>query len=392
MEVYLFNPDNDLALSSGVVNYMAPASARKMAEDLSLLPLWYASTDSCILSNCNVEPTWKKIVENCFGLSVLPIKKEQIKDYSDVKLCPWGWNSTLLKLARLWGFMDDSLPTEAEMINIRELSHRSLAVFLLRELAVSSTYCGESFMLTTDDDVRKFVEQYPRVLLKAPWSGSGKGLRPAKGEYTFHIQQWAHRVIKNQRCVIGEPFYEKVKDYAMEFFCDEGGQVCFVGYSLFETDGRGAYKGNILATDKMIEEELTQYVCVDDLENLKLKLALKLSEVLKDKYVGYLGVDMMICYTNEAPNYRIHPCVEVNLRRNMGLFTRSFYDKYVAYGSKGIYMVDFFQEGSELLKDHQEKQKSHPLCVENGRVVSGYFSLTPVTLQTNYRASILVEG
>ncbi len=36
MELYLFNPDSDLALANNETNYIAPASARRMAQDLAL--------------------------------------------------------------------------------------------------------------------------------------------------------------------------------------------------------------------------------------------------------------------------------------------------------------------------------------------------------------------
>ncbi len=49
-ELYLFNPDNDLSLASGEVNYMPPATARRMAEELALLPAWYASAGSAVLA------------------------------------------------------------------------------------------------------------------------------------------------------------------------------------------------------------------------------------------------------------------------------------------------------------------------------------------------------
>lgn len=392
MEVYLFNPDNDLALSNGDANYMAPASARKMADDLSLLPLWYASADASILTPCEVDASWQQEVEQHFGITVRRISYAEVASHPSAKLCPWGWNYTLLRLAHLWGFTHELLPTPTQVEMIRELSHRSQAVLLLKELTDSSRYCGESFAFTTDSEVKEFVETHPRVLLKAPWSGSGKGLRPGKGEYTFQIQQWAHRVIKNQRCVIGEPFYEKAEDFAMEFFCDESGEAHFVGYSLFETDVRGAYKGNVLATDEAIEERLSQFVPIHHLRDLQTTLATKLSTLLGGNYTGYLGVDMMICKTNNTSIYRIHPCVEINLRRNMGLFARQFYDRYVANTSSGTYSVDFFQQGDELLIDHQQKQLTYPLKMEGGRVLSGYFSLTPITAQTNYRASILVQG
>lgn len=47
MKLYLFNPDSDLALASNEENYMAPASARRMIQDLALLPMWYAQPGQC---------------------------------------------------------------------------------------------------------------------------------------------------------------------------------------------------------------------------------------------------------------------------------------------------------------------------------------------------------
>ncbi len=48
--LYIFNPEHDLALASGETNYMAPASARRMASELALLPMWYAEEGSAVLA------------------------------------------------------------------------------------------------------------------------------------------------------------------------------------------------------------------------------------------------------------------------------------------------------------------------------------------------------
>ena len=40
MKLYLFNPDSDLALANNESNYIAPASARRMAQDMALLPIF----------------------------------------------------------------------------------------------------------------------------------------------------------------------------------------------------------------------------------------------------------------------------------------------------------------------------------------------------------------
>ena len=125
---------------------------------------------------------------------------------------------------------------------------------------------------------------------------------------------------------------------------------------------------------------------------LRNQLEIKLSQLIGEKYNGYLGVDMMICSFPEQPVFRIHPCVEVNLRMNMGIFSRLFYDRFITPGKMGYFQVDYFNDPSLLMTDHEKKQADFPLVVENGRIVSGYMELTPVTQQKNYRASILVEG
>ena len=45
MNLYLFNPENDLAIAFGGENYTPPPAAQLIGKELSALPLWYA--DEC---------------------------------------------------------------------------------------------------------------------------------------------------------------------------------------------------------------------------------------------------------------------------------------------------------------------------------------------------------
>ena len=45
-EIYLFNPEHDLALAHGAHNYTAPPFARQLRHDLRLLPAWVAPAGS----------------------------------------------------------------------------------------------------------------------------------------------------------------------------------------------------------------------------------------------------------------------------------------------------------------------------------------------------------
>ena len=40
--IFIFNPENDLALANGGPNYTAPPFAQQLRRDLQLLPAWYA--------------------------------------------------------------------------------------------------------------------------------------------------------------------------------------------------------------------------------------------------------------------------------------------------------------------------------------------------------------
>jgi hypothetical protein len=48
IDVYLFNPEHDLALAHGEHNYTAPPFARQFRHDLRLLPAWLAPAGSYI--------------------------------------------------------------------------------------------------------------------------------------------------------------------------------------------------------------------------------------------------------------------------------------------------------------------------------------------------------
>lgn len=64
--LYLFNPENDMALACGDSYYMPPASARRMAADLSVLPAWYAAPGDAVLTDALLHGEQVKIYLRCF--------------------------------------------------------------------------------------------------------------------------------------------------------------------------------------------------------------------------------------------------------------------------------------------------------------------------------------
>lgn len=390
--LYLFNPEHDLALASGEANYMAPASARRMASELALLPMWYAEEGSAVLAPSAYNLDYVKKIQELLGLSVDLITDPELAIEQDLDIRPWGWDVALRKRLSVLGVDEVLLPSMGQLNDLREYSHRSKAVALLPELQLNECFCGESYYLKTPEEWKRFVEGRKECLLKAPLSGSGKGLNWCKGIFTPFISGWCTRVAASQGGVIAEPIYNKVEDFAMEFYSDGAGELTFVGYSLFHTGKSGMYEGNCLLSNEAIRKKLSQYIPLEALMDLENCLKYRLSALVGTVYKGYLGVDMMICRfpENEKPVFRIHPCVEINLRMNMGVIARFLHDRYVRPGSTGRFVIDYHPSEGEALQEHERMSATYPLEIREGRVYSGYLPLVPVHRRSCYRAWIWV--
>lgn len=390
--LYIFNPEHDLALASGEANYMAPASARRMASELALLPMWYAEEGSAVLAPSAYNLDYVKKIQELLGLSVDLITEPELAIEPDLDIRPWGWDVALRKRLSVLGVDEVLLPSMGQLNDLREYSHRSKAVALLPELQLNEYFCGESYYLKTPEEWKRFVEGRKECLLKAPLSGSGKGLNWCKGIFTPFISGWCTRVAASQGGVIAEPIYNKVEDFAMEFYSDGAGELTFVGYSLFHTGKSGMYEGNCLLSNEAIRKKLSQYVPLEALMDLENCLKYRLSALVGTVYKGYLGVDMMICRfpENEKPVFRIHPCVEINLRMNMGVIARFLHDRYVRPGSTGRFVIDYHPSEGEALQEHERMSATYPLEIREGRVYSGYLPLVPVHKRSCYRAWIWV--
>lgn len=390
--LYLFNPEHDLALASGEANYMAPASARRMASELALLPMWYAEEGSAVLAPSAYNLDYVKKIQELLGLSVDLITEPELAIEQDLDIRPWGWDVALRKRLSVLGVDEVLLPSMGQLNDLREYSHRSKAVALLPELQLNEYFCGESYYLKTPEEWKRFVEGRKECLLKAPLSGSGKGLNWCKGIFTPFISGWCTRVAASQGGVIAEPIYNKVEDFAMEFYSDGAGELTFVGYSLFHTGKSGMYEGNRLLSNEAIRKQLAQYIPSEALMDLENCLKYRLSALVGTVYKGYLGVDMMICRfpENEKPVFRIHPCVEINLRMNMGVIARFLHDRYVRPGSIGRFVIDYHPSEGEALQEHERMSATYPLESREGRVYSGYLPLVPVHRRSCYRAWVWV--
>lgn len=326
MTLHIFNPEHDIALAANLENFTSPHAGRQLRYELGYLPALWASADDVVLvddvheaeKNFQMFRTYVKRMglRNNNLSSAHFVTKRELASLTEVcRAEPWGWDLAVRTMLVKNGISGTILPSISDVEKVRQLSHRRITAQMLPLMQTEGTL-GEAHEFFDSESLRSWQQSRGTVVVKAPWSSSGRGVRFFK-DIAWNVNQegWLNNVLKHQGSVMAEPYYNKVKDFAMEFEC-RAGKVSYCGLSLFDTSN-GAYTGNILATEKAKEQMICRYVAEACLHEIKEKAIIALEQLLATDYEGPLGIDMMIVNDGED-GLKLHPCVEVNLRRTMG--------------------------------------------------------------------------
>ena len=318
-KLHIFNPEHDIALASNLTNFTAPHAGRQLRADLGFLPaLWADEGDYVLVEDADYAALAYRRATKGRKCRVEWVTKSQLSSLSLLSVSPWGWDSALRHQLLRYGVDASLLLSEQQVAEIRQLSHRQTAALLLPSLRIDGTV-GEAVFCQSVAAVEQQLSLHPRLVLKAPWSSSGRGLRFINGQLSEYHLGWLRNLLTSQGGVMAEPYYDKVKDFGMEFITDADGTIRYEGLSLFHTVN-GAYVGNILATESAKLEMISRYISVDLLNIIKQRI---ISSLRLGTYQGPFGIDMMIVRNNpqlstKSSQLLLHPCVEINLRRTMG--------------------------------------------------------------------------
>lgn len=69
---------------------MAPASARRMASELALLPMWYAEEGSAVLASSGYNLNYLKQMQELLGVSIHLMTEPELAVGPDLDIRPWG--------------------------------------------------------------------------------------------------------------------------------------------------------------------------------------------------------------------------------------------------------------------------------------------------------------
>lgn len=319
MTIYIFNPEHDIALASNLEHFTAPHAGRQLRHDLGFLPALWASQGDFVLvddKDSAIEGLRRLGISSNAQFvepSELSALLEVVK--SPVNVLPWGWDTSLRHDLLRYGVPSNYLPSNARLNVARQISHRAWAAKnLLPQLTQTEGTVGKSWQLESIEDISKLLSDEKALVLKAPWSSSGRGIRYVES-ITPQLSGWINNVILRQGSIMAEPYYNKVCDFGMEFLSKGNGDIDYCGLSVFQTTN-GAYTGNLLDDEAHKEMLLCKYIPQELLLNIAHQIRVITSTAIGKAYAGPFGVDMMI--VRKDNKLFVHPCVELNLRMTMG--------------------------------------------------------------------------
>lgn len=316
--LFIFNPEHDLALAVGKVAYTPPPKIARLRREFSLLPAIFADNGDFIIipdaiskEELTLLPWYDTVLIK--NLNLISLKEADNYLYFINQIIPWGWDHAIWNEIISAGIPESFLPSIDKIDKIRTLSHRRTTIPFLKLLAIEMN--GEKIKCPVElfhlDEIKETIERGKTFYYKAPWSSSGRGIVVSDHISKKGLLEWAHGVIKKQGSVMVEEAWDRKLDFATEWWI-KNREPKFLGFSIFETSSRGKYHGNIEGSQEDFLEIIRTKVPSFDLKWINAQYA-ALKKLISPFYEGPLGIDMLA-----DSQGRINPCVEINLRLTMG--------------------------------------------------------------------------
>ena len=288
MPLFVFNPEHDLCLANGNMHYVPPESARIFAH------------------------VGKEVMRIVYGDDAVVVAADEYSAWrehggADDTVVPWGWNTCLKQMLLRQGASEEHLLSDDRIEKIRQLQNRTTIAPLQPHARTA----------TSVEETKSWISYFGSAVLKAPWSGSGWGVRRVCGTLSDQDISWLKKILNTQHAVVVEKEYERKDDFAFEFKATSG-NVEMAGLSLFSTQN-GRYRYNWLLYDDEIRvrlEKQKELMCVENtlLQWLRTNVA--------PLYDGWIGVDLFRTIEDEFV------VAEMNVRHTMGWVSHCFLGRH----------------------------------------------------------------
>ncbi len=403
--IYYYNPSCEMAVGNGLPHYQAPALVSQLEKDLSFLMVYLSKPEDWVLLAANLSDTFRTSIQKAGFILPQLIDAEQFffsEKYLKAKkqsFEPWGISPVVLNKVKphFSSFCRDYRNSNMSVwkASFRQFFSRETSLNILTQVLNKNP---KGNLLPTSnipkvcgsiEHVEMELKRHQKIILKAPWSSSGRGaLFLNEPRLNNSNRQWIQGIVKAQGFIMAEPLLNNRLDFSFHFKVGDGG-IDFLGTTCFKTNQRGQYVGSYLeAYPEFVTREFGAYYNSQILKELSAQLQQALQEhQLSREYRGVLGIDAMLCM-DENDQFYIHPCVEINLRYNMGTITLALRDMFPE--SKGFWKTVYAPKG-QLINIEKQLKNDYPPVFAEGRLKSGFLPLTPMEEGVKFASFLMLN-
>ncbi len=370
---------------------------------MATLPVFFSQAGDLIIVPHKPTESYIRLLEK-IGLSnrefvtMEMLEKKTPKDINS--LCPWGWSPVAHKRLHFLKNNCSSEFKDSPVFNwnpeYKSLYSKKFAREILTKLLErnpSEHFISKEEIPAICRNKKEFellLGKWNKLMVKAPWSSSGRGLQPIT-KTPIHPKVWEKLLgmVNDQGYAMVEPYFNKQLDVAYQFKL-KNGRVTFIGTSNFSADSKGQYQGNNLnGLPHDLDPEIIKFA-----EDIPSEIINPLIEILEESelaksFEGYFGVDTLI-FKNKQGCLKINPCLEINVRYNMGLLSIHL-NKLISDNRKGIFKT-YYQPATSFYDFKKEMEKQYPLILKNEKIQQGFFPATDAHPDTMFGAYLLVKN
>lgn len=382
-KIYLFNPTNDLAVANGIKTYTPPNYFKTFEKEAASLPFCYAESNDIIISPPFSDQYVERLGKVNFTVPRTITKEEfQTTSFSDSSihsLEPWGWSPAIHLFFQNHVHIPEIRPLEwheeTKHYYSRAFAKEILESFLAKHKQGYISSDKLPFIAKSITDLQATLEKWESCVCKLPWSSSGRGVLFLRKNYIDErTKQWFEGGLKKMGYCMIEPVFNKKLDFSLQFKIDQNQSISFLGYTVFETENNGQYLQSFINPHNTLKNNNYFQVIKDQLDDLQKGLIETIgNSLLPSNFQGVFGIDCMVVEDNNN-NLLIHPCLEINLRYNMG-YVALMLEKKVSPEAKGIFSIE---SSKHIYPRYQEMQQKHPITMNGAKMENGFIALNDV--------------
>lgn len=393
-DLYCFNPTGEMAIANGMTSYMPPKRLRQFETDLAFLPSFFAQKHDIIISDnkpCeSFLETWHQL--GLPSLNYLNINEASQIDQLNI-IRPWSWSPAshhYLKSLKEKSSIEFKTSSNYQWLQdykafFSRASCNKVQSFIMDNTSISDVFIEQAAIsLYSLEEIKEWVDKNERAVIKMPWSSSGRGVHTVDKKNSKPLNlEWVKGAIKQQGFVTIEPLLDKVMDYSYQLKLDKNGNIELLGISHFTNDEKGHFTGGIIHWPHQ-KNELSKFFTKELIfESAKLLIAGIKSILPYKSYEGFIGVDGII-YMHENNRHKLHPCLDINWRYNMGNVNIQL-PKFLNDNSRGIWKVTSVKNG-QWNNFVEAERKKKPLIIGGSKINSGFIPLTPPSEKAQFGA------